>query len=208
MKLTNLSYPEGSIESPSCEHHYCSDTPEDHDHMSMDVTDLHSLWGWNNVNEATYKELGTLIDGNFLNQKIRASALEGVMFDGVEEDTLMFRMKSSEFEKNRIIYQCMIKFDNWDEIGQDPDLNYVEKARMLLWTGNIRVHCSDPSFLYYYQYITTVLDASIYPEDRKPVRNNPQERGIVCKHLNRVLQVLPFHSGKIASAMKAQYEQG
>jgi len=205
MKLNNMKYPEGYASPPCCDHSYCSDTPDLHNHMSLNIKDIHHLWGLSNLRENTYKEVATLIDGNFLNQKIRTEALQGVMFEGIEEDTIHFAVKSSEYEKNRIVYQCLVKFDNWDEIGQDPNLNFVEKARMLLWTGNIKLYCSDPSFLYWYQYLLTVIDASIYPEDRPPHIRNPQNRGNVCKHLNLVLRVLPFNSGKIAAAMKQQF---
>jgi hypothetical protein len=205
MKLNSIKPIEGSIEQPTGNHHYCSDSPEDHQHLLLNASDLHSMWGWDNLKEGTYTELASLIDGNFLNQRIRASALEGVIFGGVEEDTIIFRVKSSKYATNRIIYRCMVKFDQWDEVGQDAELNNNEKARMLLWTSNIRIHCSDPSWLYYYQWVATQYDAAVYPEERRPVKMNAGETGICCKHLNRVLRVLPFHSGNIAKAMKAQF---
>jgi len=206
MKLNKLHYPEGNIVAPTNEHHYCDDCPTDHVHLTMDSYELHSLWGWDDLYEDTYRDVAALIDGNFLNQKIRTEALESAILERVDEDTLVFGVKSSEYETNHIVYQCLVQFDNWDEVGQDPDLNAVEKARLLLWTGNIKLHCSDPSFLYWgYQWIETQYDIAIYPEDRPPVKNNPQHRGICCKHLNLTLQVLPFNSGKIATAMKEQF---
>jgi len=159
------------------------------------------------LNEATYKDIGSMVDGNFLSQKLRSDELTGVRFVGFEPDDVMnFHVNSSESEKNRIRYTNSIQFDEWDDIGADPDLDFTERARMLLWAGNIRVHCTCPSFLYWgYQYMATVLDAAIYPEERYPSERNPAERGIVCKHLNRVLRVLPFHSGDIAKEMKRQF---
>lgn len=159
------------------------------------------------LNEATYKELGSLVDGNFLNQNIRAEELAGVHFMGFEpEDIMNFYVDSSNHTKNNIRYTNSIQFDEWEEVGSDQELNYSERARMLLWVGNIRLHCTCPSFLYWgYQYMCTVLDASIYPEERFPRIRNPGERGIVCKHLNRTLRVLPFHSGSIAKEAKKQF---
>jgi len=204
MKISNLKVPSGVVESPTHEHHYCCDSPTDHIHLSMDVSELHKLWGLK-LYEDTYKDVATLIDGNFLSQRIRTKVLESAILERVDEDTLVFGVKSSEYDDNHIVYQCLIQFDNWDEVGQDPDLTYMEKARLLLWTGNIKLFCSDPSYLYYYQWIETQYDIALYPEDRPPVKKNPQQRGIVCKHLNLVLQVLPFNSAKIAAAMKEQY---
>lgn len=166
-----------------------------------------NLRDYNGLKEATYKELAMLIDPNFLRQGIRAAELKGPELMGFDEDTMQFLVPSSENDKNAIKYLCSIKFDDWDAIGGDSELkNAKEKALMLLWTSNIRLNCTDPSFLYWgYQYLLSVLDASINPETRKPVIRNPRERGIVCKHLNRVLRVLPFYNGQIASEFKRQF---
>lgn len=181
-------------------------TPSDvcehlHPHVCLD---LHKK---NQLNEATYKEIASLVDNNFLNQKIRADELSRVKLDSVQGDTMFFTVPSSEFSSNRVTYSCMVKFDQWDEVGQDRAYKgYEERARMLLWAGDIRLHCTCPSFLYWgYQYILSVLDASIEQETRKPNIRNPGDRGVVCKHLNRVLRVLPFYNGDIAKALKTQF---
>lgn len=160
-----------------------------------------------NLTEATYKDLASLIDGDFLNQEVRASQLRGVREVGFKpENTMNFHVDSSEFSNNRIKYTNSVLFDQWEEIGSDPDFNFMERARLLLWVGDVRLHCTCPSFLYHgYQYMCTVLDAAIYPEERFPRINNPAERGIVCKHMNRTMKVLPFHSGSIAKELKKQF---
>ena len=159
------------------------------------------------LNEATYKQLGQLIDPNFLKQGIRAAELKGVFVRGFKpENTLNFHVPSSEVEKNRINYTNSVLFDQWEEYGSDANRNFMERARLLLLDGDVRLHCTCPSFLYWgYQYILTVLDAAIYPEDRHPRVRNPAERGIVCKHLNKTLRVLPFHNADIAKEMKSQF---
>lgn len=195
-----------SSSQPAMQFHHLSDDPSGlceatgtHQCMNLEATPI--------LNEATYKEITTMIDGNFLNQKIRSDALAGVSLGTIEDNILRYIVDSSEFASNRIQYQCSVLFDEWDEINQDTELNYAEKARMLLWVGNIRLHCTCPSFLYHgYQYLLAVIDAAIYDEVRKPVIKNPGERGIVCKHMNRILTVLPFYSGKIATELKRQNE--
>jgi hypothetical protein len=159
------------------------------------------------VNETTYKDLAQLVDGNFLRQQMRAEELTDVRFVGFEpEDIMNFHINSSNHTKNRIVYTNSFQFEQWEEVGVDPDFNFNEKARLLLWAGNVKLHCSCPSFLYWgYQYMLTVMDAAIYPEERFPRIRNPTEKGIVCKHLNRALRVLPFHNGKIASELKSQF---
>jgi len=160
------------------------------------------------LNEYTYKDIAQLIDGGFLSQKIRSDDLKRVEYDYIDNDgTIHFLVPSSEHQSNGIKYRNMVQFMEWDQIGQDGELrDYTERARMLLWQGSIKLYCTCPSFLYWgYQWLLTVLDASIYPEDREPRVRNPQHRGICCKHLNRVLRVLPFYSGRIAGAMKEQF---
>lgn len=158
------------------------------------------------LGEATYTEIANLIDPNFLNQKVRAAQLQRVEYVGFNQDIMQFQIPSSEYDKNHLKYGNLVKFDEWEEIGQDGSLTAPEKARMLLWVGNIKLHCTCPSFLYWgYQAILTVLDAAVYPEDRFPKTRNPRELGSVCKHLNLLLQVLPFQSGRIASEIKNQF---
>lgn len=190
------------------------ESPQRHAHLSYSANNLCEATGVHqcvsmpqvrSLNEATYKEIASLIDGNFLSQKVRADALNGIQLQGFDDNIMRFVINSSEYQTNRIRYQCSVKFDEWDEVLQDGEFNNNERARMLLWIGNIRLHCTCPSFLYHgYQYLLGAIDASIYPEERKPQSQNPDERGIVCKHLNRILRVLPFYSGNIAAEMKRQ----
>jgi hypothetical protein len=158
------------------------------------------------LTEMTYRELAAAIDPTFLSQGIRSKALTGIKYIGFQGDTMQFRVNSSEFEKNDTWYMSEVKFDEWEDVGQDTDLTPIEKARLLLWVGNIRINCTDPSFLYWgYQYILTQFNSAIYPEDRPPVVRNPGLKGIVCKHLNRILKVLPFYSGDIAKEISLQF---
>ena len=182
-----------------------------HPHIKLNLKDISNEYNQYErpslVNESTYKDIATLIDGNFLNQEVRAKELDGVRFVGFKpENTMNFHIHSSNFTENRIKYTNSVKFDQWIELGTDPDFNFVERSRLLLWVGDIRLHCTCPSFLYHgYQYMCTVLDAAIYPEERFPRIKNPSERGIVCKHMNRILKVLPFHQGQIATELKSQF---
>lgn len=194
MKLQTLKPPQGHVED-GC--------------IVMPVSDLHPLWGVNNLTEASFRDLGQLIDGNFLNQKIRTDQLKSVNFAGFDDDTMRFTIPSSNFDENGIKYMGSIQFGAWDEVGQDPDFNNNEKSRLLLWADDsIKLHCTCPSFLYHYQYNLTAIDASIYPEERAPVNTNPDQRGIVCKHLNLLLRVIPFNMGYIAQEMKSQFGEG
>jgi hypothetical protein len=96
-----------------------------------------------------------------------------------------------------------IQFEEWDNTIFDHDLTAPEVSRLLLWAGNIRVHCPCPAFKFWgHQYIMTQKDSAIIPEIRYPHIRNPQLRGGCCKHLNRTIKVLPFHLGFMAHEVK------
>lgn len=166
-----------------------------------------NLRDYHNINESTYKEIAQLVDPSFLSQAQRKAKLTGIRAIGFKPpNTLNFNVNSSEYEKNRIRYVASVLFDGWEQIGSDQELTPIERARMLLWVGDIKLHCTCPAFLYWgFQYMLTVLDSAIYPEERFPEKRNPKERGIVCKHMARVLEVLPFHSGDIARELRRQF---
>jgi hypothetical protein len=181
---------------------------------------LQSMWGQQGINEATYKDIVAKIDPNFLLQGQRADApptgldhsvygwrgLRGLRFTKFDQDTAIFYVSSSEEELSPLEYMNLIKFMDWDDICGDPDQSPRDKATFLLQSSNIQVHCDDPSFLYWgYQYILTQLDASVYPENRPPLQRNPQKKGIVCKHLNRLFRSLPFYLGDFAKAISEQW---
>lgn len=192
---------------PSWTHHStCCDGTAQHmltESGTMQVVKMEQV---RQLHETTYRELVQLIDGNFLNQRVRADALKGIELEGFTDNTMHFTIESSEIVKNGIRYNLDVQFDQWDEVGNDPDFNFAEKARLLLWVGDVRMSCSCPSYLYHgYQYLLTAMDAAIHPEERPPHVKNPDQRGIVCKHLSRLLRHLPFYSGQIATELKNQF---
>lgn len=152
------------------------------------------------LNESTYKEIATLIDPNFLDQGLKAQQLKNIQLKGFEGNVMILEIDSSMGNGK---YRNMFRLPQMAELVHDSEVTPMEAAKLLVWAGDVQLHCTCPSFLYHgYQYMLTVLDSSIYPEDRRPKRNNPQERGIVCKHLNRTLKAFPFYIGDIAKEIK------
>jgi hypothetical protein len=92
-------------------------------------------------------------------------------------------------------------------VVDETDLNPIGRARLLMFDGNLALNCTCPSFLYWgYRYLLTKHDASIFPETRPPVKRNPYQRGIVCKHLNRTIKAFPFYSSDLANYIKRYHE--
>jgi hypothetical protein len=106
-------------------------------------------------------------------------------------------------------WETYIQFPQWFDQVNDTSLTAPEAARLLLWSGDVKLHCHCPSFTFWgFNYILDQMDASIYHEDRFPHIRNPNLKGIACKHLIRTLKVLPFHLADMAQTIKAQRERG
>lgn len=152
------------------------------------------------LDEETYKDLMNVVNPMDLPHQDYAPLLKKVEYIETRGNTMKF------FVFNNLNgWPCYIQFTEWDEQVADTSLNANEAARVLMWGGNMRVHCKCPSFLFYgYEYILTQLGAAIYPEVRYPHIRNPQLKGIACKHLRRCLKVLPFNMGYMASSIKTQ----
>lgn len=159
------------------------------------------------LQEATYKDIQMFIDNEFLKQRVRANALEGVRVKGMDGDTFMFDIKSSLHKDNNITYTNAFKLHDWGIFSDEDDYTPVERARLTMLEGDIALHCTCPSFLFWgYQYLLTQIDSAIVPETRSPNIRNPKQRGIVCKHLNRSLRSWPFFTGDLARFIKANYK--
>lgn len=167
----------------------------------------------------TYKEIISAIDPNFLKHSQRATALRGVRLAmgsscslALEEEpstfcngTMAFIVQSSNHDNNGIDYVNRIQITEWNDVVHDLTLTPQEVAKLIVWSGHVKLHCTCPSFLYYgFQYILSQLGNSIYPEDRPPHIRNPGQRGIVCKHLNRSLKAFPFYWNNISSQIKKE----
>lgn len=158
------------------------------------------------LDEAAYSEIVKRIDPQFLNQKVRADALEGIRLAGFNNDEMSFWVKSSMYSDNSTRWMSTIRFKEWEDIGSDLTMRPIDRSRMLMFSGNIELNCTCPSFLYHgYRYILDQMGASLIPEKRPPVKNNPQQRGVVCKHLNRVLRSFPFYSADLAKRLSTEF---
>lgn len=208
--------------------HFCEDVHYDDPHEVVEAYQPHvrmNLSEMKILNELTYKELAQGIDGIFLQQKPRADVLapveyigfadsmlgrDGGRFNSPSRNIMTFHVKSSEYDDNGIIYPNTVLFEDWDEVGNDPATQgWRDKAMFLIWASNVRLNCNCESFFWWgYQYVLTQLDASIFPVNVFPKVRNPQVRGVVCKHMNRVLRSLPFYNGEIATEMRNQFGGG
>lgn len=154
------------------------------------------------LDEVSYGDLLHAVDPRDLPHRDYAPLIPFVKYAGTRKNIMKF------FVPNRYNgWNVYFQFPQWNETRDDSSLNVNEAARLLMWSGDVRIHCGCPSFLFWgYEYILTQLGAAIKPEVRYPHIRNPDLKGVCCKHARRALKVLPFHLGNIASAIKKQRE--
>jgi len=83
-------------------------------------------------------------------------------------------------------------------------------AKQFMDKVDIQLYCSCPADLYWGgQYVRSLAkydaNAGNRKETRPPKERNPKQYGAVCKHLDRLLKVLPFYSGTAARWIKDFY---
>lgn len=108
---------------------------------------------------------------------------------------------SFEYGPNQKIYTQTIKFSNFKKIAGYHDLNWSDKARLLV-RDRLKVHCDCPAYRYFYNYTANKKGFGLYPELRPADITNPRNNGGICKHLHVALQYMGGQYSKIASELK------
>jgi hypothetical protein len=119
-----------------------------------------------------------------------------------------WQFKVSSGTKKAVRYDVYLKFKDlpdmirkygrntriWKKDGSGINASLL--ADVIYAHVDLETRCSCESDLYSgFQYIRTQRDANYGdPENRAPVKRNPKELGIVCKHTAVVLNRLPFYS--------------
>jgi hypothetical protein len=125
-------------------------------------------------------------------------------FNKMEGPFAYFTMESFSDDKK---YVLVVKFEDFQKIMSDSELSTARQKAFALVKGpmsSFRVHCTCPSYRYNYQYVATGKDAAAVPQDTPADLTNPSNRGVVCKHLDVLISVLPMNAMRFVSAIKAQ----
>jgi len=95
----------------------------------------------------------------------------------------------------------------WTKSKEHVDLRKL--AKRFFHDADVQLKCSCPAFQYYgpaYILSLSRYDAKYTnPETRPPRIRNPKQYGAVCKHLQGLLNALPFYLGTMASWLKEHY---
>ena len=131
-----------------------------------------------------------------------------IKFVGLRGDTIVFAINSSEYDDPTrsgygATYSVSVQFKDYNDIINDPLLTLKEKTFKLVKESGVRFDCTCPAFRYYYRYVATSKDdSSIVNEPRRAEVTNPSNRGIMCKHTDRITEVYPFWWQQIFKALR------
>lgn len=115
------------------------------------------------------------------------------------------RMKNKKRDSKGRFNHSVVKIEKMQLENAVPvyDISVEGTQNFLISPGIIVHNC--PSFKYWgYWAITSALGASVYSQGLEPKIRNPQDRGIVCKHMDVVLAVVGAHVPDIVRDMRLQ----
>lgn len=158
----------------------------------MKLLDIYLNTNTHKLNEANLKQLFTKTLNETPKLASRGDSLSSrVRYFGLSKDgTLNFKV-GSQSQSGKFYYVFIEAPDiiKFADIVEEGDHFTVKNLPSLLSMKGFRVHCEDPSFLYYaFQYMATQGDYEIEPETRAPKRNNTLLQGGTCKHLHATIK--------------------
>ena len=176
----------------------------------------------NNIKESnpiysfTAKELLTARDGDFIHHDKYTSELDEPTLDYAYCNTLKFTIKSSHYgEKvkggtNATKYKVFVLFEDFYTIGKDKDIDFNDAIDYAIGFGDIHIRCNCPAQQFWgYNYQATQLKYiyGVPKEDRFPIIRNPNLKGTVCKHCDKVLQWVLSHKNIVAKMFALYYNR-
>jgi len=152
--------------------------------------------------------------------RVKAIAgMGGLRLYKVEPDLWHFKVHSGT--KDDVWYDDYVRFKNIDEILRKhiKDRNLWNKtgthvllprlAREVLFDTDIQLSCSCPAQKFWgHDYILSLNKYNAKygkPETRPPKIRNPRQYGAYCKHLQNVINVLPWYESTMAKYLKQFY---
>ncbi len=128
---------------------------------------------------------------------IHSGTKEGVWYQG----RLQFK------DMNVLIAKHAADMRLWTQDKTHVDLRKLAKA--ILFDADVKISCSCPAAQYWgpnYILSKPKYDAKYgRQEDRRPRVRNPREYGMLCKHLQVLINVLPFYITTMATWLKEQF---
>jgi len=141
----------------------------------------------------------------------------------VDQDAETWKFKIHSGTQSDLWYDAYLHFKNvkqtLERFVKDRSLWVADKSKVdfrklskkFMNKADIQLFCSCPAFKFWGPAFILSLDKYdahyTRKEERPPSVRNPKRYGAVCKHLDRLLKVLPFYSGTLARWLKDFYSK-
>ena len=164
----------------------------------------------------TLKELKDAEDMSFIHRREHLAELGEPTLLYVYANTAVFEIKSSHYgEKtdkgtNTTKYKIFVLFEDFYTIGNDKDIDFEDAIDYAINYGDVHVRCTCPSFLYFgFSYLGTNLRYlyGVPRENRFPEIRNPNLKGTMCKHCDKVIDYILSHKDIIAKMFATYYNR-
>lgn len=146
----------------------------------------------------TYREI--LADSDFLNVRRNANQIgevSGPYLDEYERKIVQYIVPSQHGNGSYTVRVQVL-----DLIDRVTDGMAATQINEIIRNSDLRVSCTDPSFLYWgFQYISNVMAFGLAGPVSYPEVRNPNLRGKGCKHIHRALQIYAFGVNQIRNLL-------
>ena len=166
----------------------------------------------------TGKELLDARDGDFIHHDKYTSELSEPELEYAYCNTLKFSIKSSKYGKKdkktggTIItkYKVFVLFEDFYTIGSDNDINFEDAIDYAVEFGDWHCRCTCPAAQFWgYNYEATAMRYlyGVPRENRFPKIRNPNLRGTICKHTDKVIEWILKHKDIVAKMFALYYNR-
>jgi len=170
----------------------------------------------NPIYSFTLKELRDAEDMNFIHRREHLAELTEPELEYSYCNTLKFSIKSSNYGKKvkggtvTTKYNVFVLFEDFYTIGKDKDIDFNDAIDYAIMYGDVHVRCTCPSMLYHgFAFEGTSLRYlyGVPRENRFPKIRNPNLRGTMCKHCDKVVEWILGHKDIIAKMFALYYNR-
>lgn len=172
--------------------------------------------GFNPIYSFTLKELRDAEDMNFIHRKEHLEELDEPSVLYAYANTLVMEIKSSQYGKKikegtiSTKYKIFVLFEDFYTIGKDKDINFEDAIDYAIDFGDIHIRCNCPAFLYYGDaYMSTQMRYlyGVPRENRFPKIRNPNLKGTMCKHCDKVVDWILKHKDIVGKLFATYYNR-
>ncbi|QFT40097.1 MULTISPECIES: phage tail protein [unclassified Vibrio] len=125
----------------------------------------------------------------------------------IKNNVALVNVKASSVSKHQH-HRVKVRFEQWDELLQEPPNGDYNKAVQLACAGRISFDCDCGRHQYWYRYLATMGNYCLAPpkEFAFPKIKNPELSGVACKHVLKATTMLQSLAWQriLATQMKQQ----